>query len=95
MKIFFISNHRNISPSPPRARLAVCAAAADFQERWPVFFSEALIKEEFRRITTFHLERTFLTKPDLYTPKLLELFSKKGGVPGTKISNMLNLDGTP
>lgn len=48
------------------------------------------IKEEFRRITTIHLERTFLTKLDLYKPKLREVFAKKGGVAGTKIRPLLD-----
>ncbi|KAJ4924080.1 hypothetical protein JOQ06_000321 [Pogonophryne albipinna] len=39
-----------------------CPAVHDFMERWPAMFSELQIKEEFRRITTIHLERTFLTK---------------------------------
>ncbi|KAJ4924410.1 hypothetical protein JOQ06_000650 [Pogonophryne albipinna] len=48
------------------------------------------IKEEFRRITTIHLERIFLTKLDFYTPKLEEIFGTKGGVAGTKIRPLLD-----
>ncbi|XP_062414846.1 uncharacterized protein LOC119210675 [Pungitius pungitius] len=62
-----------------------CPAIHDFRERWPALLSEAQIKEEFKRITTVPLERTFLTKLDFYTPKMLEIFSKKGGLAGTKI----------
>ncbi|XP_076616611.1 uncharacterized protein LOC143339324 [Chaetodon auriga] len=67
-----------------------CPAIQDFRERWPALFSEAQIKEEFKRITTFPLERTFLTKLDFYTPKMQEIFSKKGGVAGTKIRPLLD-----
>ncbi|KAF3838873.1 hypothetical protein F7725_010641, partial [Dissostichus mawsoni] len=48
------------------------------------------IKEEFRRITTIHLQRTFLTKLDFDTPKLQETFGTKGGVAGTKIRPLLD-----
>ena len=48
------------------------------------------IKEEFRRITTIHLELTFLTKLDFYTPKLQEILGTKGGVAGTKIRPLLD-----
>ncbi|KAL0979010.1 hypothetical protein UPYG_G00179280 [Umbra pygmaea] len=67
-----------------------CPAIQDFQERWPALFSEAQIKEEFKRITTVPLERTFLTKLDFYTPKMQEIISKKGGVAGTKIRPLLD-----
>ncbi|KAJ4937553.1 hypothetical protein JOQ06_002188 [Pogonophryne albipinna] len=67
-----------------------CPAVHDFMERWPAMFSELQIKEEFRRITTIHLERTFLTKLDFYTPKLQEIFGTKGGVAGTKIRPLLD-----
>lgn len=38
------------------------------------------IKEEFRRITAVHLEQTFLTKLDFYTPKLWKILETTGGV---------------
>ncbi|GAA6232653.1 uncharacterized protein LOC121637673 [Lates japonicus] len=65
-------------------------AIQDFRERWPALFSEAQIKEEFKRITMVPLERTFLTKLDFYIPKMQEIFSKKGGVAGTKIRPLLD-----
>ncbi|KAK0146538.1 hypothetical protein N1851_014144 [Merluccius polli] len=36
------------------------------------------------------LERTFFTKLDFYTPTTQEIFSKKGGVAGTKIRPLLD-----
>ena len=47
------------------------------------------MKEEFKRITTINLDRTFLTKMDFYTPKLLTVFKTKGGTSGTKIKSVL------
>lgn len=38
------------------------------------------IKEEFRRITAVHLEQTFLTKLDFYTPKLQSYLKQKAGL---------------
>ncbi|CAL8263520.1 unnamed protein product [Merluccius merluccius] len=67
-----------------------CPAIQDFREKWPALFSEVQIKEEFKTITTVPLERTFLTKLDFYTPKMQEIFSKKGGVAGTKIRPLLD-----
>ncbi|XP_034052381.1 uncharacterized protein LOC117532895 [Gymnodraco acuticeps] len=67
-----------------------CPAVQDFIESWPALFSEHQIKEEFRRITTLHLKGTFLTKLDFYTPKLLKIFGKKGGVAGSTIKLMLD-----
>ncbi|KAK7921822.1 hypothetical protein WMY93_008724 [Mugilogobius chulae] len=49
-----------------------------------------MIKQEFRRITTIDLEQTFLKKLDFYTPKLLEIMSRKGGVSGIRIRSVLN-----
>ncbi|RXN24544.1 sterile alpha motif domain-containing 3-like protein [Labeo rohita] len=51
---------------------------------------ELEIKEEFKRITTIHLEPTFLSRLDRYTTKLLEIFRRKGGTAGTKIKPMLD-----
>ncbi|KAM7388885.1 hypothetical protein PAMP_022894 [Pampus punctatissimus] len=48
------------------------------------------IKEEFKRITTVYLKRTFLSKLDSHTTKLVEIFRKKGGIAGTKIKPMLD-----
>ncbi|KAG7518234.1 hypothetical protein JOB18_029396 [Solea senegalensis] len=47
------------------------------------------INEEFRRCTAIPLESTFMSQLDRYTPKLLELFSAKGGVTGQCIKNLL------
>ncbi|CAL8267384.1 unnamed protein product [Boreogadus saida] len=58
-------------------------------ERWPALFYESQVKEEFKRITTINLDRTFLTKMDFYTPKLLTVFKTKGGTSGTKIKSVL------
>ncbi|CAL8236441.1 unnamed protein product [Boreogadus saida] len=57
-------------------------------ERWPALFYESQVKEEFKRITTINLDRTFLTKMDFYTPKLLTVFKTKGGTSGTKIKSV-------
>ncbi|XP_051272765.1 uncharacterized protein LOC127372883 [Dicentrarchus labrax] len=67
-----------------------CPAIQDLLERWPSLFCENQIKEEFKRITTMHLERTFLSRLDRYTTKLLEIFRRKGGTAGTKIKPMLD-----
>ncbi|XP_035796544.1 uncharacterized protein LOC118469122 [Amphiprion ocellaris] len=66
------------------------AAADDFKERWPALFTEAGIKEEFRRITTIPLEQTFMFSLDSYTPKLLSVFEKKGGAIGAKLRPILD-----
>ncbi|XP_076743239.1 uncharacterized protein LOC143419755 [Maylandia zebra] len=67
-----------------------CPAIQDLLERWPSLFCENQIKEEFKQITTIHLERTFLSRLDRYTTKLLEIFRRKGGTAGTKIKPMLD-----
>lgn len=64
-------------------------AADDFKERWPALFTEAGIKEEFRRITTIPLEQTFMLNLDSYTPKLLSVLGKKGGAIGAKLRPVL------
>ncbi|KAL6462537.1 hypothetical protein MHYP_G00289590 [Metynnis hypsauchen] len=64
-------------------------AVPDVMERWPAIFYESQVKQEFKRITTKHLDRTFLTKMDFYTPKLLTIFKFKGGTAGTKMKTML------
>ncbi|XP_048868837.1 uncharacterized protein LOC125741668 isoform X1 [Brienomyrus brachyistius] len=64
--------------------------ADDFKERWPAFFCEAEVKEEFRRITTVSLEQRFMFKLDHYTPKLTALMKAKGGVMGTKLRPFLD-----
>ncbi|KAL7857206.1 hypothetical protein SRHO_G00161050 [Serrasalmus rhombeus] len=38
-----------------------CPAVPDVMKRWPALFSESQVTEQFRRITTVNLERTFLT----------------------------------
>ncbi|KAE8278979.1 hypothetical protein D5F01_LYC22561 [Larimichthys crocea] len=65
-------------------------AVAEFKERWAALFCEAEIKEEFRIITTIPLEHRFLSKVDLYTPKLIALMKTKGGCMGTKLRPLLN-----
>ncbi|XP_036965761.1 uncharacterized protein LOC119025861 isoform X1 [Acanthopagrus latus] len=67
-----------------------CPTVQDLMERWPGLFSQTQIKEEFKRITTVHLEQTFLSKLDRHTTKLVEIFRKKGGIAGTKIRPMLD-----
>ncbi|KAK7887252.1 hypothetical protein WMY93_026873 [Mugilogobius chulae] len=67
-----------------------CPSVKHFKARWPALFSETQIKQEFRRITTIDLEQTFLKKLDFYTPKLLEIMSRKGGVSGIRIRSVLN-----
>uniref|UniRef100_A0A8C1ABN1 Uncharacterized protein n=1 Tax=Cyprinus carpio carpio TaxID=630221 RepID=A0A8C1ABN1_CYPCA len=58
-----------------------------FKERWPALFTEAQIKEEFRRITTVSLEETFTRKLDEYTPGLVRA---KGGAAGCKMRPLLD-----
>ncbi|CAL9685463.1 unnamed protein product [Knipowitschia caucasica] len=60
-----------------------------FKERWPALFTEAQIKDEFRRITTVSLEETFMRKLDEYTPRLLKLMQARGGVAGQKMRHQL------
>ncbi|XP_061878094.1 uncharacterized protein LOC133630500 [Entelurus aequoreus] len=62
---------------------------AEFKERWPALFEPFQINEELRRCTAVPLESTFMSQLDRYTPKLLELFSAKGGVTGQRIKNLL------
>ncbi|KAE8278095.1 hypothetical protein D5F01_LYC23836 [Larimichthys crocea] len=62
---------------------------AEFKERWPALFDPFQINEEFRRCTAVPLESTFMSQLDKYTPKLLEVFSAKGGVIGQRIKNLL------
>ncbi|XP_051519995.1 uncharacterized protein LOC127421196 isoform X1 [Myxocyprinus asiaticus] len=59
--------------------------------RWPALFQPSQIEEEFQRITTIRLQSTFMQKLDLYTPKLLNMFQKKGGAAGGKISKTMDL----
>uniref|UniRef100_A0AAQ6AI23 Sterile alpha motif domain-containing 3-like n=1 Tax=Amphiprion ocellaris TaxID=80972 RepID=A0AAQ6AI23_AMPOC len=65
-------------------------AADDFKERWPAHFTEAGIKEEFRRITTIPLEQTFMFNLDSCTPKLLSVLEKKDGAIGAKLRPILD-----
>ncbi|XP_077416620.1 uncharacterized protein LOC144048478 isoform X2 [Vanacampus margaritifer] len=48
------------------------------------------IKEEFRRITTIPLDQRFLSRLDLYTPKLIAMMKTKGGTMGTKLRPLLS-----
>ncbi|XP_054587898.1 uncharacterized protein [Nothobranchius furzeri] len=82
---------RSTTPSGRRTEVVKdCPAIKDLMERWPSLFSENQIKEEFKRLTTVHLEQTFLSSLDRFTPKLLAMFQKKGGTAGTKIRPMLD-----
>ncbi|KAG1953969.1 hypothetical protein F2P79_009398 [Pimephales promelas] len=53
-------------------------------------FTEAQIKEEFRRITTYSLEETFTRKLDEYSRGLLRLMRAKGEVAGCKMCPLLD-----
>ncbi|KAL6490138.1 hypothetical protein MHYP_G00004830 [Metynnis hypsauchen] len=48
------------------------------------------IKEEFLRITTLHLESKFMLLLDQYTPKLLCIFTAKGGAAGRRIRGIMS-----
>ncbi|KAA8587585.1 hypothetical protein FQN60_016447 [Etheostoma spectabile] len=61
---------------------------AEFKERWPALFDPFQINEEFRRCNTVPLESTFFAQLDRYTPKLLELFSSKGGAVGQRMKSV-------
>ncbi|XP_055085880.1 uncharacterized protein LOC117388188 isoform X2 [Periophthalmus magnuspinnatus] len=62
---------------------------ADFKSRWPALFSHREINAEFRRITTMPLASKFMSQLDLYAPKLMKIFRKKGGKPGRKITEIM------
>ncbi|KAL7846002.1 hypothetical protein AOLI_G00241940 [Acnodon oligacanthus] len=47
------------------------------------------LQDEFRRITTVHLESKFMSKLDEYTPKPLVLFHCKGGALGLRLQAIL------
>ncbi|XP_061910675.1 uncharacterized protein LOC133654370 [Entelurus aequoreus] len=49
-----------------------------------------VIKEEFRRITTIPLERTFMHKLDEHTPKRITQMKAKGGAVGIKMRPLLD-----
>ncbi|KAL1259010.1 hypothetical protein QQF64_009587 [Cirrhinus molitorella] len=60
----------------------LCPSVAEFRDRWPALFDILQINEEFRRITTLHLEPTFMKVLDFYAPKLITIFSCKGAALG-------------
>ncbi|XP_042354024.1 uncharacterized protein LOC121951665 isoform X2 [Plectropomus leopardus] len=62
---------------------------AEFTERWPALFDPVQINEEFRRCNTVPLEPTFISQLDRFMPKLLELFSSKGGAVGQRLKSVL------
>ncbi|XP_049455374.1 uncharacterized protein LOC125902801 isoform X1 [Epinephelus fuscoguttatus] len=62
---------------------------AEFRERWPALFEPVQINEEFQRCNTVPLEQTFISQLDRHTPKLLELFSSKGGAVGQRMKSVL------
>nr|XP_057928427.1 uncharacterized protein LOC131129192 isoform X2 [Doryrhamphus excisus] len=63
----------------------------DIRDRWPALFDATQINEEFRRITTGCLERTFMAKLDQYTPKIMALVSSRGGAAKMKIQHIKNM----
>ncbi|KAF7225070.1 transcript variant X3 [Nothobranchius furzeri] len=67
-----------------------CPAVHVVKERWPGLFTEAQIKEEFKRLTAVPLEETFLQNLDGYTQRLLQLMRTKGGAAGTRMRPFLN-----
>ncbi|XP_041641380.1 uncharacterized protein LOC121508524 [Cheilinus undulatus] len=69
--------------------VAQSPGVAEFKERWPALFEPFQINEELRRCTAVSLEPTFMAQQDKYTPKLLELFSAKGGAVGQRIKKFL------
>ncbi|KAM9860784.1 uncharacterized protein ACBR49_006042 isoform 1-T1 [Aulostomus maculatus] len=69
--------------------VAQSPGVAEFKERWPTLLEPFQVNEEFRRCTGVALEPTFMAQLDRYTPKLLELFSTKGGAVGSRIKNLL------
>lgn len=54
----------------------------------PVLFFQ--INEEFRRITTLHLESIFMKMLDLYTPKLFAIFTSRGGALGWNLKQKMD-----
>ncbi|XP_073788000.1 uncharacterized protein [Danio rerio] len=86
-----IADKMNKTFSSRRIEVVSLSPSVDvFKERWPALFTEAQIKEEFRRITTVSLEETFLRKLDEYTPGLLRLMRAKGGAAGCKMRPLLD-----
>ncbi|KAL1276114.1 hypothetical protein QQF64_035737 [Cirrhinus molitorella] len=63
----------------------------DLIYRWPALFDTAQINEEFRRITTVHLEETFMAKLDQYAPKMMSLVFSKGRSSKTSIQRIKNM----
>ncbi|XP_054589562.1 uncharacterized protein [Nothobranchius furzeri] len=61
----------------------------NFMERWPALFDTFQINAEFQRCTAVPLQSTFMSQLDKCTPKLLDLFSAKGGAVGQRIKNLL------
>lgn len=47
------------------------------------------IDNEFKRISTVPLLSTFFAALDQYSPRLMELFRRKGGADGRKIKNIM------
>ncbi|XP_034557216.1 uncharacterized protein LOC117825460 [Notolabrus celidotus] len=62
---------------------------ADFKSRWPALFSGKEIDKEFLRISTVPLISTFFAELDQYSPRLMAIFQKKGGVAGRKIRQIM------
>lgn len=68
----------------------LCPGIAEFKDRWPALFDVFQINEEFRRITTLHLESTFMKMLDLYTPKLLAIFANIRGALGRNLKQKMD-----
>ncbi|XP_056594794.1 uncharacterized protein LOC130426631 [Triplophysa dalaica] len=70
--------------------IELCPSVAEIKDRWPALFDVLQINEEFRRITTLHLESIFMKMLDLYTPKLLAIFTSRGGALGWNLKQKMD-----
>ncbi|XP_024116850.1 uncharacterized protein LOC112138529 [Oryzias melastigma] len=61
----------------------------ELKERWPALFDPFQINEEFRRCTAVPLEPKFMFELDRHSPKLMQIFSDKGGAVGQRIKNLM------
>ncbi|TKS64894.1 hypothetical protein D9C73_027686 [Collichthys lucidus] len=62
---------------------------ADFKSRWPALFTQKEIDNEFMRISTVPLMSTFFAELDQHSPRMMELFRRKGGAAGKKIKQIM------
>ncbi|XP_030580879.1 uncharacterized protein LOC115777184 [Archocentrus centrarchus] len=79
-KTFALRRHEVIQESP---------VIADFKTKWPALFRTKEVSTEFERITTVPLLSRFFSKLDLHAAKLLKVFTKRGGVQGRKIMQLV------